>query len=531
LSAIKGVSVNLKEAYLITFIASFCTLVIEIAAGRILAPFVGVSIYTWTSIIGVILAGISIGAYIGGKLGDRFPRITTVGWLLLLSGITTLTVIPLTDIVAAYQFPLSLLLRIIIVTLAIFFIPGCILGTLSPVVVKLALKDVEHAGNVVGKIYALSTLGAITGTFLTGFLLISWLGTRNTIIAIGTVPLFAASHSLFRKKNSVAIYLAVVAVSVACIHQFMWTLPAKANSYFYKESDYYTIKLSRVLSNDKKTVLEKVNLDNLTHSYVALQNPLHLEYEYEKIFVELLTWKFPRDARFKSLTIGGGGYTVPRGMEVYFPNAGIDVVEIDPEVTKTAYKYLGLPRNTRIRTFNMDGRWYVMNCREKYDIVFADAYNDVSVPYHLTTREFAEQLKAILKPGGLVVSNIIDHFHKGLFLPSYMKTMAAVFGEENVRLISPSADWKNIEMSTFVVVAGNGALDMTNLEDNLKMTRGQGAQSVVVPDELVKPFFHNRKAIIMTDNYAPVDNLIAPVFALRYAYKLKLRQQEQQQAK
>ena len=178
---------TLIEAYIIMFIASFCSLVIEMVAGRILAPFVGVSIYTWTSIIGVILAGISIGAYIGGKIVDKFPSRKTLGWLLLLSGIASLTIIPLTALVAGYRFPLSLMLRIFLVTTIIFFIPGCILGTISPVVVRLTLKNLDNAGNVVGKIYAFSTLGAIIGTFATGFFLISWMGTKSIILTMGII--------------------------------------------------------------------------------------------------------------------------------------------------------------------------------------------------------------------------------------------------------------------------------------------------------------------------------------------------------
>src|SRR5512136_3346444 len=125
------------KANIVVFIASFCILVIELVAGRIMAPYVGVSLYTWTSIIGVILAGISIGAYLGGMLADRFPSRKTLGWLLFLSGAATVAIIPLTNLVAAYKFPFSLMWRIFTVTTIIFFIPGCILGTVSPVVVKL----------------------------------------------------------------------------------------------------------------------------------------------------------------------------------------------------------------------------------------------------------------------------------------------------------------------------------------------------------------------------------------------------------
>ena len=208
---------SLLGAYIITFIASFCTLVIEMVAGRILAPFVGVLIYTWTSIIGVILSGISIGAYIGGKLVDRYPSRKTLAILLLLSGITALTIIPLTQFVASYRFPVSLMIRIFMVTSFIFFIPSCILGTISPVVVRLTLKSLENAGNVIGKIYALSTLGAIIGTFVTGFFLISWMGTRTIILLIGAILIFIAilSGSWLKRKGSITLFI-IISIIVTC---------------------------------------------------------------------------------------------------------------------------------------------------------------------------------------------------------------------------------------------------------------------------------------------------------------------------
>src|SRR4030042_3212391 len=162
------------KANIIVFIASFCTLVIELVAGRIMAPYVGVSLYTWTSIIGVVLAGISIGAYLGGLIADRFPRPSTLGWLLLISGLGAFTISPLTNLVGGSEFHTSLMVRILLMTTFIFFVPSCLLGMISPVAVKLALKNLEKTGNVVGKIYAFSTLGSILGTFATGIFLISW---------------------------------------------------------------------------------------------------------------------------------------------------------------------------------------------------------------------------------------------------------------------------------------------------------------------------------------------------------------------
>jgi spermidine synthase len=515
---------SLFEAYIVMFIASFCSLVIEMVAGRILAPFVGVSIYTWTSIIGVILAGISIGAYIGGRIVDRFPARKTLGILLLLSGLASFTILPLTDLVAAHRFHLSLMWRIFTVTTFIFFIPGCILGTISPVVVRLTLKSVEGAGNVVGKIYAVSTLGAIIGTFATGFLLISLMGTRTIILSMGAILIVAAIlfGALFKARKAQATSLVVMLVLFSVVYGFAYKPRLDSRYYYYKESDYYTLKLAKTQSPDGKT-LRTLILDNLIHSYVCLEDPTHIEYEYERIYAEVMKWRFDQNSAFKSLSIGGGGYTFPRYMEITYPNAQIDVAEIDPMITKVVYDQLGLPRSTRITTYNTDGRWYVMSCAEKYDVIFTDAYNDLSIPYHLTTKEFVSQLKSIMTADGIIVSNIIDNFQKGAFLPSYIKTLREVFGEKNVYLLSVSPDFENLRISTFIVMASYRPLNMAEFDAWLKdHYRGQ-AKSAIVSDVLVQKLLMNPHAIVITDDYAPVDNLIAPVFEERFGYNRKGR--------
>ncbi|MCL5024765.1 MAG: fused MFS/spermidine synthase [Nitrospirae bacterium] len=516
---------NITAAYVITFIASFCMLVIEIVAGRILAPFVGVSLYTWTSIIGVVLAGISIGAYFGGKLADRFPERRTLGWLLFLSGIATLSIAPVTSLVASYHFPTTLMARIVIVTTLTFFVPSCILGMISPIVVKLALRNVETAGNVVGKIYAFSTLGSIIGTFAAGFFLISWMGTRHIILAIGAILVLTAlaSGSLFRAKRLAAGFVLLPSFLVLGTYGFAFRAPLDRYTNYYKESDYFTIKVKEATSADGKTPLKALVLDNLTHSYVNLKDPLHIEYKYERIYAEVLKWRFGKDAAFRSLTIGGGGYTFPRYMEVYYPKAEIEVVEIDPEITKTVSVYLGLPGSTRIRTYNEDGRWFVMNCKDRYDVLFIDAYNDLSIPYHLTTKEFAQSLRDLMNPGGILLTNIIDNFQKGSFLPSTIRTLREVFGEKNVRLISISPDFEKIGSATFIVMATRDAVKVGAFEAFVRNTFGPGAASSVVPDSLVEQFMKRSYSVVLRDDYAPVDNLIAPVFEERFGYNRKIR--------
>jgi spermidine synthase len=515
---------NIITAYIITFIASFCILVIEIVAGRILAPFVGVSLYTWTSIIGVVLAGISIGAFAGGKLADRFPYRKTLEWLLLISGIATILISPATNIIAGYHFPTSLMLRILIVTTIIFFVPSMILGMISPVVVRLTIKDIERVGNVVGRIYAISTLGSIIGTFTAGFFLISWMGTRHIILAMGVILIltsFIWGSLLKSGKAVVTVLLSFLLITVSYSYAFKPLLTS--DTCHYKESDYYTLKVKDTLSKDGKTPLKALILDNLVHSYVNLKDPGHIEYRYEKIYADVLKWKFGKDETFRSLTIGGGGYTFPRYMEVSYPHASLDVVEIDPEVTKIVYQNLGLPDTTRIRSYNEDGRWFVMNCKNRYDVIFADAYNDLSIPYHLTTKEFAQQLKDIMTPQGIMMTNIIDNFRMGSFLPSYIRTLREVFGENNVHLISISPEFAKIGTSTFVVLADRGGPDIKDFESFVKRTTGGQAESALVPKDFLDNFINTSYSVVLMDDYAPVDNLIAPVFEDRFGYNRKNR--------
>jgi spermidine synthase len=505
------------KAVIVVFIASFCTMVIELVAGRIMAPYVGVSLYTWTSIIGVVLAGISIGAYIGGILADRFPTPRTLGWLLLVSGLAALSISPLTGAVARWPLQTSLMLRILIVTTVIFFLPSCFLGMISPVVVRLSLDRLDRSGNVVGKIYAFSAFGSILGTFATGFFLISWMGTRNILLLMSLIlilssPLFGGA---FLRRRVFLVLFPVLFVFLWVVHGQAFKKQRDPNSYFYKETDYYTIELKRIDRGGK--TLEAVILDNLIHSFVDLNEPLHLQYGYERVYADLVAWKASANPDFRALIIGGGGYTFPRYLETKYPRARIDVVEIDPCLTDLAREHLGLPPQTRIRSFNQDARWLLMNFPERnvYDFIFGDAFNDLTIPYHLTTKEFGERIRSLLKPDGLFIANIIDNFETGLFLPSYVRTLQEVFGREKICLVADSP-FSSMGINTIIVAASPSNYSWKSVEEN-----SAGRCFILAPQELNQKL-GSRPAVLLTDDHAPVDNLIAPIFEERFGRKRKV---------
>ena len=203
------------------------------------------------------------------------------------------------------------MLRILIVTAVTFLIPSCILGMISPVVVKLVIHNLERVGNIVGKIYAISTLGSIAGTFAAGFFpyLLDGYAAHHTGNRLrfdshsGSLGFTVQGKKTCHRISSPSL------PSHMGTYDLAFKPPLTADTYYYNESDYYTLKLKRAVSRDGKTKLEALILDNLVHSYVDLGNPLHIEYQYEKIYAEVLKWRFKRDAAFSALTIGGGGCT------------------------------------------------------------------------------------------------------------------------------------------------------------------------------------------------------------------------------
>lgn len=502
---------NIWISSFIVFLASACSLIIELVAGRIMAPYVGVSLYTWTSIIGVVLAGISLGNYLGGKIADRWGSRRTLGVLLLLSGIFSLSILVAIELLRNPPFTLSLVPKILFLSTAIFFPPSCILGTISPVVVKLTLENLDETGNVVGKIYAFGALGSIVGTFLTGFVLIAWLGTRAIVFAVAvTLVLMAIAFGDWRKPR---IDFALLLLFFGAFAYIVYN-QGRLRSPFLMETNYYTININETNMSDG-TIRKELVLDHLIHSYNWVDDPTRLEYGYEKIYAEITSYIAETRPRLNTLFIGGGGYTFPRYVEAKYPGSHIDVIEIDPDVTKVAYDHLGLRADTRIKTFNEDGRMFFDNNKVgvKYDLVLGDAFNDLSIPYHLTTYEFHEKIKQVLEPDGYYIVNVIDNYKKGEFLRAYINTLKKTF--KHVYLFGLGAAWELEGSSTYIVLSGDVPL---NVEEFERVASEGGAKQLVgtlMPSAQLEEHLQQGRYLVLTDDYVPVDNLMAPRFVER----------------
>jgi spermidine synthase len=492
----------LWHPYLIVFVSSGCIMILELVAGRIVAPYVGVSLYTWTSVIGVVLAGISLGNFVGGWLADRYASLRLLGGIFALGGIFSFGILAVNTVDRLTPGGWPIVAEILALTAALFFVPCFILGATSPLVAKLAVRDLNKTGITVGRIYAAGSVGSIVGTFATGFFLISWFGTHVIVWSVALVLL--ALGALFLLGGRWPWMLAVgllLASSTALAADEGWL-----SSICTRETNYYCIKVYDQERNGE--TVRVLILDRLVHSYTALDDPTRLVYGYEQMYAEVAAYRALHDDHLRALFIGGGGYTFPRYMEAVYPDSDIDVIEIDPGVTRAAHDLLGLAGDTRIRTYNEDARLFLDgDPEEPYDLIFGDAFNDFSVPYHLTTREFNERVHAWLANDGLYVVNIVDG-PRAEFLRTYTYTLGQTF--RHVYLAPTLESWREAAHSTFVLIASDEPLQHTDLA-------GAGGQESLVARRLVDErdldaLLAEGRVVTLTDRYAPVDQMLAPVF-------------------
>ena len=521
---------RLPLASAIVFTASFCTLLIELAASRVLAPYLGVSLYSWTGIIGVVLAGIAAGNYLGGRLADRWPHPAVLATTLGLGGLASLAILPLVDVVTPRELygGLGLMERIVLVSAALFLVPVLLLGMTSPQVIRLAIADLTHAGRTAGRLYAWSTVGAIVGTFAAGWALIALLGVYRLIFLAGAGLLaLALAVGLWRVRPALAAatggLLAAAALLIggnlpavnAALAESLPALSRLIASRCTMETNYFCIRT--YLNPGKDGGVMVLVLDHLVHSYVKPDDPSYLGYEHEQVQVDLTHYVAARASeRPNILLIGGGGYTYPRWVEAFVPGASIEVVEIDPGVTETAYRELGLARDTRIRSYNLDGRQFVQELAPAghYHLVVQDAVNDLSVPYHIMTKEYNDRIKAVLTDDGIYLLSVIDLYQDGQLLRSAIRTMMQTWPEVHLLAVHPT--WTTGGASVFVVYGSNRPLDLEAVRQAAQR-RGAVARTVAQPVDDLRAYVAAGPPIVLTDQYAPVDNLISILFARRNA--------------
>jgi spermidine synthase len=236
-----------------------------------------------------------------------------------------------------------------------------------------------------------------------------------------------------------------------------------------------------------------------------------------RAFAEVAALTAARKPDFRALMIGGGGYALPRYLEAVYPESQLDVVELDPAVTAIARQRLGLRRETRIRTQNGDARAILREWPERpaFDLVYGDAFNDLSMPYHLTTVEFLRLVRDLLNDDGVYLANVIDNLaSNGRVVSAFVRTFRAVFGQVYLLRWGP---YEPSAIETLVVVGAKRPLDLRAIREHAPMREqpGRTFASEVIEGEALDRIVEQAPAPVLTDERAPVDQLAAPLFVLR----------------
>lgn len=468
------------QAPTLVFFTSAAVLVLEILAGRLVAPYVGVSLETYTGIIGTVLAGMAIGSGAGGRLADKVDPRRVLGPTLIAAGAAALLspwIIGILGpgIARRGGGPIG----IVILAVTAFVVPTALLAAVTPMVAKLRLATVAETGAVMGNLSAVGTAGALVGTFATGFVLVAALPTRPIIIVLGVaIALSGVAASVRLNGRRRATAAAVVAIVAA----FAQGAPSPCQ----RETAYYCVA---VVSDPVRPSGRVLMLDNLRHSYVDLVDPTFLEFRYMSNFADVVDATF--DGEVDALHIGGGGFTFPRWLAATRPGSESVVLELDPGVVAVAREQLGLRTGPRLVVRTGDARLAMgEEPSAAYDLVVGDAFGGLSVPWHLTTREMLAEIARTLRADGIYVVNVIDRGQR-LLVRSVLATLAETF-DHVAAIVPPGSPGGN-----HVLIASRVPLTLPAIAP---------AEGTLLVGTAVAEFIGD--AIVLRDDFAPADQLI-----------------------
>ncbi|MFE6282663.1 fused MFS/spermidine synthase [Streptomyces sp. NPDC057877] len=483
-----------RTAVVLVFGSSAAVLVVEIVALRLLAPYLGLTLETSTMVIGIALTAIAVGSWMGGRIADQVDPRRLLGPALGVSG----AIVALTPAVlrsTAEWAPVALLL---IASLTIL-VPGALLSAVTPIVTKLRLTSLAETGTVVGRLSGVGTVGAIVGTVLTGFVLVSRLPVSGILIGLGTLLVLGSALVGWRRRGwsgTPALTLVVVAGGLATS-----VAPGGCDT----ETKYHCV---RVVADPDRASGRTLVLDGLRHSYVDIDDPTFLEFEYVRAIASVVDAAFPEDEPLSAYHVGGGGLTFPRYLAATRPGTRSLVSEIDDGVVRVNRERLGLGSQAGIDVRVEDGRLGLRRLdADSRDLVVGDAFGGVSVPWHLTTVEALTDIRRVLHDGGLYVANLIDHGDLA-FARAEVATLTETFA--HVALIGEPTDIGLDPTATpvggnLVVVASDRPVDLRATQAALGTRRtGWG---ITTGDDLVSWIDGARP---LTDDYAPVDQLLQP---------------------
>ncbi len=491
--------------YATSFFCGMSVMAVELSISRLLAPTFGTSQIIWTVIIGLIMISLSIGNIFGGRSADKnngLGRLYMIIWgaalwIAVIPFIGKYVIIAITGLLALF-FPNDLLVTgTAISCLVLFSVPLIGLGMVSPYLVKLGVTDLENAGKTTGKIYAMNTIGSIIGTFLPTFVTIPFIGTHKTFLLFSLIlNLICLSYFLIKKVKVIRI---MVSSGLMLVLIF---LPISNSYAFWKdcivedESVYNYLQVSE----DEDAVYLSTNVAFGVQSVYRKDNKLSgLYYDYALMAPQFIK-DFNPNGKLDMLILGNGTGTYAKQSKIYYKNVKTDAVEIDSKIVELSKKYFGVT-DDEATIYETDGRTFLSdkNCRT-YDVIMVDAYHDITIPFHMSTKEFFSEVSGHLKPGGIIILNINMKSKGDNPINQYLS--------QTVKSVMKKVFTCDIKTSTNLLLFASNDKDMlSNFEKNTGILDEENPLyrvSLYVRENLKEV---SDSELIFTDDLAPVEVL------------------------
>jgi spermidine synthase len=491
-------------------LAGMAVLIIEIAAMRMLAPYFGNSIFTISSVIGIILAALGLGYYFGGSLADRRPSAVWFFSLIVVAGFSVLLLQLLNAILLpGIGYRLSLMNGPLIVSLLMFFLPALFLAMLSPFAIALlhAREPERGVGNASGLVFFWSTLGSIAGSLGAGFLLIPHWGIGSIIAGVGAgLVLLGAAGLLMTRKLPRILPVGLALLGLVSVIALRHVATTDAKGVVFATDGLYERIVIRDIPHRGRTMRVLLQDLNASGGLYLDDGSMALDYTQYYDLYRLFTPELKT-----ALAIGGGAYNVPRAILQRSPRAIVDVAEIDPSLHALAIRYFSLPEDARLRNHVVDGRRFLHDTAERYDLIFSDAYRSfISAPPQFATLEFFRLARNKLKEDGVLIANFYGSLAPDTRAAIYsvLRTMRAAFPQVYVfATVSPESE----ALQNFIFVGHNASKPDQRADLGrtaavgfaYPMLKGVAALELRPTDALLDSF------AVLTDDYAPLEHYAA----------------------
>lgn len=489
----------------IVFVGGLSSIAIETSASRLIGPYFGSSTLIWANLIGLTLLYLTIGYFLGGRIADRWPRPELLFTITAAAGVSA-AIVPFAarpileaSMTAFDDTNVGAFLGSLFGTILLFAFPITLLGMVSPFAVRLRMAAVTSAGNTAGSLYALSTIGSILGSFLPAFLFVPVFGTRNTFLILAFALLVPSALALVilgaRRELPFAAAFMLIAVLLPLVFQQGLVRPAEYGEVIYEAETRYNYV--QVLERDGEILLA-LNEGHAVHSIYDPTTALTGgPWDYFMVGPYFHAGARPEDVESLML-IGLAAGTVSKQFTQAYGPVPIDGVEIDGEIVEIGRTYFDM-NEPNLNVIVADGRYALTESDKTYDVIGIDAYRQPYIPFHLTTKEFFQEVEDHLTPDGVSVVNAGRTRTDFRLVEVIAATMDAVF--DDVYLIDVA------RFTNTMVIGVNGQSSVEDFIANIEaLPEGSMLREVgqtAIEEGSVRRW--DGDAMVFTDDKAPVE--------------------------